>query len=156
MTTMTTAETLDQIFRNCLYTNAEIENGEHRDAVMVEGVVSGFGLHPKRVLENADAVKAVLETVVSDKFMVGGGGGASFLELPGDRAGEQWGEHQNAEQLVVLSVALGWAKCLMPRAMWHMLPGGTPYYVFDFSIPAQIVSAPRAALEDAGFDLPEP
>lgn len=45
------------------------------------------------------------------------------------RDGEQWGEHRNIEQLLVLGIGTKQAKMLMPRDTWAALPGGMPYFM---------------------------
>jgi hypothetical protein len=41
----------------------------------------------------------------------------------------QWtGEQRVTEALACLGEAVGVFKCLSPREMWSVLPGGVPYY----------------------------
>jgi hypothetical protein len=66
-----------------------------------------------------------------DKFMAGSGDGFSFLGGCETKTGELWGQHHDVEMLLCLGMALGMVKCLVPRDMWKVLPGGLPYYVVD-------------------------
>lgn len=60
----------------------------------------------------------------------GSGGGISFLNACNDVSGKQWTDsHQVMEQLFALGIGCNKVKCLMPREMWKVLPGGMPYYV---------------------------
>lgn len=45
------------------------------------------------------------------------------------KEGNQWGEHLNMEQLVVLGVASGNLQYCLPKQMWSMLPGGMPLVI---------------------------
>lgn len=62
-----------------------------------------------------------------DEFMQEKGGGWSFLNMCMTKDGEQWGEHPNMEELMVLGCGLGLMKLQLPRAVWSSLPGGVPY-----------------------------
>ena len=63
-------------------------------------------------------------------FQKESGGGMSFLKACEDSEGNQWtGLHKIMDQLFLLGQAAGLVKCLMPREVWGMLPGGVPYYV---------------------------
>jgi hypothetical protein len=52
----------------------------------------------------------------------------SFLNACMTKDDNQWGEHQNMEQLLALGIAIGYARILLPRNMWSVLPGGVPYF----------------------------
>ncbi len=62
------------------------------------------------------------------------------------RAGAQWGEHTNMEDLFALGVGIGRVKLLLPRNMWRMLPGGMPYYSVNVLAPVTIPE--EAAIRD--------
>jgi hypothetical protein len=126
---------LDGVFRSCLFAEHEIPDGEPpEDAVVVEGITSGYGLHSVRVKEATARVRSWLG-MLPDKFRPeeeGGEGGGSFLDLCEDRNGHQWtGLHAIMEQLCVLAIACGLGKWLAPRRAWSVLPGGMPYIVFE-------------------------
>jgi hypothetical protein len=49
-----------------------------------------------------------------------------------DREGNLWtGEHLTMEKLLVMGMALGMVKLLVPRNLWSTLPGGMPYYLVE-------------------------
>ena len=113
---------------DCLFTDEEAPDGKPpKDAVMAEGILRNFGLHPQRLESHREEVKGWLD-LLSDDFRYGGGGGMSFLNACYDRNGEQWtGLHLRMEQLFVLGIGLGMARWTLPREMWDVLPGGMPY-----------------------------
>jgi hypothetical protein len=131
-----TATSVTSLMLQALYTGAEIGDHDHHPpsgAVMVSGVVRNFGFHPERLKALEPEVKSLIQQL-SPKFLKSGGGGASFLELPFDANGEQWGEQMNAEDLLALAVGLGLASMQVARVLWPCLPGGVPYVCFNDTI----------------------
>jgi hypothetical protein len=128
---MISAEKIQEIFFKCLLTEEEIDkNGKPLiEVIKVEGIINSFGFHPERVEEHKDEIISFLEEL-PDNFKSSKGGGWSFLNACMDKDGNQWGEHQNMEQLFSLGIAIGKAKFLMPREMWSVMPGGVPYLVY--------------------------
>jgi hypothetical protein len=129
-----TAKNVRDVFMDCLYRDGE----DTKDAVLVEGVVNKFGLCPARLRSHVTDIRELLQQLPVE-FQSGhqkGGGGWSFLNACVDKDGEQWGEHENIEQLLVLGLATHQATILLPRNMWSLLPGGMPY----FSVLAPIVT----------------
>lgn len=69
------------------------------------------------------------------QFHKQGGGGWSFINACNLENGIQWTSfHHIMDQLFILGIGLGVVKCLVPKEMWHILPGGMPYYVIDLPI----------------------
>jgi hypothetical protein len=124
------AERVEAILKDCLYREDEIDGAPPEDAVIAEGVMAKYAFHPQR-LESHKAEIAALCNELPDEFQKSKGGGWSFLNLCQTKAGVQWGEHRNCEQLVVLAVATKQGSYPMPRDMWSMLPGSMPYVQFD-------------------------
>lgn len=58
--------------------------------------------------------------------------GWTFVQLPFDRNGNQWGEQHNAEELMVLGMALGYISFTFPNDIWKGLPGRMPYVTIMF------------------------
>lgn len=87
-----------------------------------------FGFNPSRLAEHKQEIKEMLECL-SDEFRADKGGGWSFLQACVTKDGDQWGEHQNINELLALGIATGQAKILMHRELWSALPGGMPYFV---------------------------
>lgn len=122
-----TAEHVSQIFQDCLFTEEEV--AEHKrpdDAVIVEGVLLRFGLHPARLESHREEVLELLGEL-PEQFMESKGGGWSFLNACVRGDGTQWGEHSSMEELFVLGIGLGLAGWCLPREMWPLLPGEAPY-----------------------------
>jgi hypothetical protein len=134
---MIDSKAVSACFMDCLFTEAELVDGQPKIApVVAEGVTAFFGLHPQRLAEKRQMVQGWLQQLPKPFFHEadGGGGGWSFLNACTTEAGELWtGLHEVVEQLLVLGVGLGMVKWLMPRAMWSALPGGMPYFVVSMA-----------------------
>lgn len=127
------AKRVREIIKDCLFTNEEIHDDPHRDAVLVKGVASNFGFHPGRLGANKQAIRELLLQIPEAFFVVseGGGGGWSFMNLCIDRDGNHWAEHRTMDELVCLGIGAGMAKfCIEDREVWKALPGGVPYVAF--------------------------
>ena len=127
------AKKLEAIFLDCLYRAEEITD-EHRapeGAVIVQGVVRRYGLHPERVKKH-DAEIVELLTDLPEEFYTDKGEGWSFLNLCINADGTEWtGFQSSMEQLCVLAIATGHGRWLLPPELWHSLPNGMPYIQFD-------------------------
>jgi hypothetical protein len=122
------AQKLDVVFRDCLFTDEELKVSTTPAPVIVEGVLGSFGFHPTRLESHRNFVRECLAQLPKE-FMEESGGGWSFLNACMTKNGKQWGEHFNVNELYVLGQALNFVKCLLPRDMWNILPGGMPYFV---------------------------
>lgn len=124
-----TAKRVDELILACMYKDEELSDPTvpPEGAVMVEGITARFGFHPERLNKHKHEIKELL-LELPDTFMVSGEGkGWSFLNACMDKHGNHWGEHRNIEALLVLGIAVGVAKFVMPRSFWPMMPGGMPY-----------------------------
>lgn len=133
-----TADNVRIVFENCLYNEGEDTTGH----IPVEAVINKFGLNPARVESNKCRIGTLLDQLPDD-FKVSGGGGMSFLQACLTQKGDQWGEHVNIEQLLVLGIAAGYAKFLLSRNMWDILPGGMPYFAVDTTGEWKATKAPE-------------
>lgn len=118
-----TAENVNKVFLDCLFQDGE----DTSKAEIVEGIIAKFGFHPERLEANKTEIRDMLNEL-PDTFRDDKGGGWSFLNACMTSTGNQWGEHQNIEQLLALGIATKQAKILMPREMWKLMPGGMPYF----------------------------
>jgi|SRR5688572_22778310 len=130
-----TADSVDLILRDSLYLDEEMvdlgENGAPRDAVLVEGVVNTYAFHPHRLGNHRKDLAEMIGDLPRE-FVLGEGGGWTFLNLCMTKGGVQWtGLHQTQEQFYALCAGLGMARVQLPREMWSALPGGVPYISFD-------------------------
>jgi hypothetical protein len=134
MTTKTpklTAERVRDTLTYCLFNMDEIVDGDPpEDAIMVDGIVNPFALHPGRALEKRGEIAEMLSQL-EDGFFAGRGGGMSFLRACYTRDEEHWGEHRDMDALFVLGLAVGLVTHALPREMWSALPGGMPYFIID-------------------------
>lgn len=120
---------LDSLFRTQEEAAPFIEN---KTLIISKGIRSDVGFHPERLESHREDILKIIEEIVSDSFFVEKGGGMSFLKLPFDKNGEQWGEHQSAEQLFQLAQGIGHAgKNTENPAIIVMFPGGMPYIWFS-------------------------
>jgi hypothetical protein len=111
----------------CLFEDDE----DKTNAVIVEGIMSKYGLHPQR-LQNAESNIAKMLDQLPRQFkssQSGGGGGWSFVNACDRDDGTQWTSMQRImEMLFVLGMGVDKVVCPLPREMWPALPGGVPYY----------------------------
>jgi hypothetical protein len=62
------------IMKDCLFKQDEIVDGKPpADAVIIEGVVCKFGLHPARLASHAEDIDAVLAGLPNEFYRDGGG-----------------------------------------------------------------------------------
>ena len=124
------ADRVNEIFHDCLYAEEELKDGKpiEGEPVRAEGIMNNVGFHPGRLESYRKEVRGMLEGLPLE-FRRTVGDGWTFLNACNDRNGRQWTSfHQRMEQLFQLGIGLGLAKCLVPREMWSMMPGGMPYY----------------------------
>jgi hypothetical protein len=125
-----TASRVDELIRDCLYSNSELPDPPSdeppEEAVRVEGVVNNFAFHPERLAGHKQEIIQMLDRL-PDEFSVGSGW--SFLNACMRKDGSLWGEHRNIEALLVLGIGVGRVRYCAPREYWEMLPGGMPYFV---------------------------
>ena len=133
MSTTLSADALQQIMLDVLYTDEEIQanNGVvPGDYVHVEGIVNNYGFHPGRLESHRDEVKAMLEDL-PENFRASVGGGWSFLQMCVDKEEHQWtGMHKSMEELCCLAIGLGLGQWALPREYWELLYGGMPYFTY--------------------------
>jgi hypothetical protein len=117
---------VEKIFVDCLYKDDEITEGEVPEGcVKVEGIEMTVGFHPGRLEEHRDLITMMLAEL-PEEFKEGW----SFLNACNDRHGNQWTSfHRAMDQLFMLGMAIGKVKCMAPRELWAVLPGGMPYYM---------------------------
>jgi hypothetical protein len=121
---MIDSERVNEIFLDCLFKKGE-DTSQH---ILAEGIVHNVGFHPERLQSYKAEVEAMLEEL-PEQFKESTGGGWSFLNACNDKHGNQWTSyHLRMEQLFQLGIGLGKVKCMSPREMWAVLPGGMPYY----------------------------
>jgi len=123
---------LNDMFTDCLFRDEEVVDGQPPEhAVIVEGIMATFGLHPGRLKSYQDEVVSMINGL-PDPFHKDRGGGWSFLQMCNDKNDTQWtGMHRAMEQLVVLGIGLEIGSYCLPRELWETMPGGMPYVVFD-------------------------
>jgi hypothetical protein len=121
-----TAENVSNVFKYCLFNEGE----DSTNHVVGEAVKMKVGFHPERLSSHKEQIEKMLNQL-PDTFKANSGGGCSFLEACVTADGYHWGEHANIDELLSLGNAIGKASFLMPRDMWHIFPGGMPYFVIN-------------------------
>lgn len=122
-----TSENVHAIMLHCLFDRDE----DTSNCVISKGPAIVAGFHPERLESHRDEVTSLLTQlpIAFRSVKDGGEDGASFLQMSFRQDETQWGEHINAQELVLLAQALGLLRCIVPRSMWFLFPGGMPYYV---------------------------
>lgn len=120
------AKRVREILSNCFFKQLNVG----AVGIKVEGIMNTFVFDPEKVKEYEGEILSYLielnEDIREDK-----GGGISLIMIPMDKNDDQWGEQQNADELMCLGMAIGRIKYLIEeRAMWRIFPGAVPYYVF--------------------------
>jgi hypothetical protein len=122
-----TAQNVNQLFLYLLFNDGE----DTTSAVIAHGCVHNIGFHPGRLSEKRADILDMLSQLPIE-FQKSGGGGYTFLNACLTANGDQWGDQQVADQLLVMGIASRYAAILLPRELWSSLPGGVPYFVvFD-------------------------
>lgn len=108
---------VDAMFDKCL--------DDH--GTLVHGIMFGIHLNVKgHELEIKDLLNQLPRGF--QQIGVGGGGGWSFVKACEDRDGILWtSDHLTMDKLFMLGIVAGYAKYLLPRDVWQVLPGGMPY-----------------------------
>lgn len=128
------AERVEHIFMDCLFRDSELSPDRRTappDAILIQGIVNDFGLHRGRLVSHKEEIRALIDLMPLEFHRPNGGGGMTFLNLCMTRKGEQWGEHKNCEQLLVLAIAAQMGGYCAPREIWKALPGHMPYVYFE-------------------------
>ena len=115
-------------FLDCLFNKSE-KIGD-ANIIQVDGAMQSFGFNISRVDSHRDVICSMLSQLPGP-FHKDSGGGWSFLQGVCDKQDNQWGEHQNVDQLMTLGIALGVVTYITPREMWVTLPGDMPFFQVD-------------------------
>ena len=119
---MINATRLHEICLDSLFNEEELKEGV--EYCPGYGVLHNFGFKPEKIEEYAEEVKDILSNLEEGFFTPHG---ESFLKLPFDKMGQQWGEHANAEELVLIGSATGYVDFSIPRIIWNLMPGSVPF-----------------------------
>jgi len=130
------AEQVEQIARHCLLGQDELDGAGKPtvEVTYVNGIMHDFGFHKQRLESHRQEVSALIQRLPKQFDLNGIDGGWSFLNLPMDKDGHQWGEQIHAEALLCLAIGLGLGKILLAKPLWSALPGGVPYVGFNMGL----------------------
>ena len=119
------AKVVSNIFQDCLFK-------EHPSVgtnfIKAEGITTNVGFNPVKIEKHVEEIKSLLDELHAE-FKESSGGGWSFLQMYVDKNDNQWGDHPNMQELMLLGIATGYVNYLLPREKWSVLPGGVPYIV---------------------------
>lgn len=123
-----TAENVHKVMLDCLFKEGE-DSSTHVEA---QGVMEKkWWFHPGRLETNKQHIIDMLNEL-PNQFRADGGGGWSFLNACTDKNEHQWADtHFTMDELVILGVAIGKVKFLLPREDWEVFPGKMPYFVIN-------------------------
>lgn len=114
------AQKVSTLLKACLFNpDTDVTIG----VVPVEGITREFIFDVGRLEENR---AAILEQI--DALPWEFANGWSFLNACINKNGDQWGEHYNVEELMVLGIAIDKIEICLPKQFWAILPGGVPYF----------------------------
>ena len=132
-----TAENVSKVFFGCMYKEEikDVQDIPH-GSIVVEGIKSTVVFDPAKVKSNREDIKDLL-TQIHDDFSSKEAGGTSFMNLPANKDGGTWGEQMNAEQLMLIGIAAGYMRYLVPPDGWKILPGGMPYLIVSLEEKAE-------------------
>lgn len=114
-----TAENVSTIVKYCLFDEGEPVDGYKQG----EGVRLKMGFHPGRLQEKKDDILSMCRQLPGTFSE-----GDSFLNACITGNGDQWGEHRNIDELLVIGTASGCIEYMMEREFWPALPGGMPIF----------------------------
>lgn len=109
-----TSENVRNVLEDCFFSEEE----DKSKYVEVYAVMRHLGLNPEKVQKNKADIIDMLNQL-PDELRAGGG---SFLNAVYDKDGNQWGEHDNLDELLCLGLAVDKIK-LSPRAFWGLTMG---------------------------------
>lgn len=117
-----TAQAVRDLLSACMY--EERPDPVPDDTAVAHGVALQIGFDPRKLEEAKPKILEMLRELPPHFFSKLGD---TFLNMCVDRNGEQWGEHYNSDQLLVLGLAAGYIR-MLPRMVWKLLPGNMPLF----------------------------
>ena len=121
-----TDKNVEKMFKECHASNAENPTD---GTTIIEGVANVFSFSTPKLEEHKEEIYDMLKQLPKE-FMKDSGGGWSFLNACFDNKGGQWtGLHEDMDILFALGVGIKKVEYLLPREVWHVLPGKMPYLV---------------------------
>ncbi|MBL1322151.1 MAG: hypothetical protein COA63_014000 [Methylophaga sp.] len=127
------AKDINDLLMSCFIEDEDIKMGDPRLVELIKG-----DYIPLDVTKYKTEIKELL-LELNEKFFMrsdqhpNGGEGDTFMNLPFDKHGHQWGEQHNAMELVALGISAGYIKYCLPRKYWSAMPGGMPYIQISFT-----------------------
>lgn len=128
---MISSKRIEEVFYKCMFGEDKVKDGsliEGTPYITVEGVHTKVAFDPEKIEQYKDEIKSWVDDL-DPRFNEEPDGGYSFIGVPFDKNGTQWGEQRDGDRLMMLAIAAGFVKYLFPRKFWPALPGSVPYYV---------------------------
>lgn len=123
-------EQVRNIMCDCLFAEMPADDTK---CIGIPSVTRLFALNPSKVELHRSEIFTILRELPLEFWdqKSGGKDGYTFMSLPFDRDGNQWGEQVNADELMTLGLATGYMRYMFPIEMWTMLPGKVPYLIIS-------------------------
>lgn len=127
---MINAEQVKNILRDCLFPEMPADDTK---CIGIPSVTRVFALNPSKVELHRSEIFTILRELPLEFWdqKSGGKDGYTFMSLPFDRDGNQWGGQLRADELMALGLATGYMRYMFSKEMWMMLPGGVPYLIIS-------------------------
>lgn len=120
---------VDNLMRQCLFRESELNDEVFQKAIKVQGLENTFYLNPKKIEKRKDDILELVEFVPDENFLRGKGGGATVLNLTETKYGDEWGDVKDVSLFCVLSIASNFAS--WKQISSNILPRNLPFIVFD-------------------------
>lgn len=127
-----TSNAVTELFLACCFKSGEM----YENAIEEEGVTIRIGFKKASLEEHKSKILELLDQVPGE-FRTTGGGGWTLMNFCFDVQEMKWGELLEAQELMLLGMAIGRVVYLNARADWPVQPMGLPYiaYIHDKEMP---------------------
>lgn len=119
------------LFYQCMFSDEDLKNGEPSEELQADGggIVRHVIFDKRKIEKHKEDIKGMLSELPESFFDQKNGD--SFVNMPFDKNGRQWGEQIDAERLMQLGIAAGFIWCT-PRVIWEFT-FGVPMMVIDLN-----------------------
>jgi hypothetical protein len=114
-----------------LFFYCAIKNLNETPAIQVEGLSMSMKFSLTRLLEKKEVIKDLLQQTHKNFHSENGvDGGWTFMNFHVDDNQLAWGDQFQAQELMMLGMAVNLVKYCAPKSEWPNLPMGVPYIRF--------------------------
>ena len=123
-----TSENVERLLKSMLISEGDPIPAES-ESTIARGITANVRFCTAKVTDHREEIRMMLDELPK-QFRQSHGGGWTFLNMVTRRDGSQWGEQQQAEWLLLMGLAAGLIKYLVPKDSWNIFPGRVPYLVY--------------------------